>query len=259
MRIHRTSHPGLALAAHDIVVDPARTTGPSTAVLIHGLGSAGMASFSCLLPFLMGATDRILIVDLPGHGLSDRPVDFSYSMEAQAAILGELLDEVRITGTLLVGHSMGGAIAIRIAHTRPDLVSRLVVAEGNLDPDPGFVSGPITATDEDTFVRAGWHALAGQIEENGYAEYAATFRIASPIALHRCATSLTADRVPTFRQQLENAPVPRVFVFGDRTLPDPDADRLPGAGIDVRIVRNAGHDMMNDNPAVFAEILTADP
>lgn len=51
--------------------------------------------------------------------------------------------------------------------------------------------------------------------------------------------------------------IPRAFLFGARSLPDPDTAFLAERGIKVFIVPAAGHAMMDDNPDGFAEILAA--
>jgi len=201
---------------------------------------------------------RALLVDLLGHGFSDRPRAFDYAMESHAGIVASLLEETGVSGCVLVGHSMGGSIAVLLAASAPDLVARLVVAEGNLDPGPGSVSGIITAVDERTFVASGHAALVQRDLHAGHCHFAGSVAVADPLALYRSATSLIALRRPTYRELFAALSIPKTYVFGERTLPDPDVERLRDAGVDVRIVPAAGHDMMSDNPDAFAEAI-ADP
>jgi pimeloyl-ACP methyl ester carboxylesterase len=56
------------------------------------------------------------------------------------------------------------------------------------------------------------------------------------------------------RARLYALRVPRAFLFGERSLPDPELERLASQGIDVLVVPKAGHDMPFDNPAGLAEI-----
>ena len=49
--------------------------------------------------------------------------------------------------------------------------------------------------------------------------------------------------------------IPRTFIFGQKSLPSPDVEALSAKGINVRIVENSDHDMMNDNPDGFAEAI----
>jgi len=155
---------------------------------------------------------------------------------------------------------MGGSIAIVLATTRPDLVSDLIVAEGNLDPGPGSVSGPITAQAEEQFVKNGYAAFLRGVISEGWADYAGTVQASDPCAMHRSALSLIAERHPTFREQLLTLSISRTFIFGEaslgeRNLLSPDVEDLSAQGINVRVVENSGHDMMSDNPDGFAQAI----
>ena len=93
------------------------------------------------------------------------------------------------------------------------------------------------------------------MRDTGYHDYAGTLRAADPVCLHRSATSLIADRSPTYREHLYKMTMLRTFIFGEETLPDPDERVLREQGIDVRIVANTGHDMMRGNPEGFARAI----
>ncbi len=224
-------------------------------VFLHGLGSASSSYFPRAVVHSRLRDHRSLLVDLLGHGYSDRPDEFDYSMEGQAEIVVSLLRDLGISGSVLIGHSMGGSIAILVAKAAPRLVGRLVVAEGNLDPGPGMVSGPITAMTEDEFVSHGHADLVRAMRNAGFPDYAGTVRACDPAALHRSAVSLIAPRRPTYRQQLARLKLPRTFVYGEKNVPNPDVDRLTGDGVDVRVIPKSGHDMLVDNPDGFAEVV----
>ena len=247
MKAFRIETIGATLRYHDFPgIDPAL-------VFIHGLGDAGSASFPTIVCHPKLAAHRAIVVDLIGFGFSDRPRDFDYRMESQAGIVASLLRSLEIDACTLVGHSMGGAVAILLAAEAPSLVSRLVLAEGNLDPEPGFVSGPITAMPEEEFVDQGYAKFLEVVRRNGFLAYEGALRATAPWGLHRSAASLIADRSPTYREQLVAMTLPRTFLFGDENADDPDVKRLAEDGISVEIIRDAGHDMMGDNPDGFAE------
>ena len=221
-------------------------------IYLHGLGSSSSSSFPRCAGHPQLRDHRSILIDFLGYGYSDRPADYSYAMEEQAETVASLLESLDLKSSALIGHSMGGAIAILLAHSRLDLISRLIVAEGNLDPEPGFVSGRIASMDERTFVDKGYERFMSEIISAGYHDYAGMVRAADPVGLHRSATDLIADRAPTYREMLYQMTIPRTYIFGEMTLPDPDEEILRSHGIDVRIVANAGHDMMSDNPDGFA-------
>jgi len=103
-----------------------RGTGPNAAVLIHGfLGHT--YSFRHLIPEL--ANDhRVVAVDLKGFGYSGRLKKSDHSLTEQARLVVRLLDALGIDRASIVGHSMGGEVAMRTAATFPDRVERVVLA-----------------------------------------------------------------------------------------------------------------------------------
>ncbi|MBE0634653.1 alpha/beta hydrolase [Candidatus Bipolaricaulota bacterium] len=224
-------------------------------VMLHGLGSSSSSWYPPAAHHVSLRNHRCLLVDFLGYGYSDRPRDYDYAMESQADTVAKLLDHLCLTDCIVVGHSMGGSIAILLADARPDLVSHLIVAEGNLDPGPGFVSGRIVTVSEQVFATSKFYDFCQQMRETGYHDYASTLRASEPVALYRSAVSLIADRSPSYRERFYNATMPRTFIFGERTLPDPDEKVLVENGIDVHIVPMASHDMMGDNPQGFAEAI----
>jgi pimeloyl-ACP methyl ester carboxylesterase len=102
--------------------------GAPTVVLIHGLGDNGARDWDGLITVL--ARDfRVVAFDLPGFGHSSKGNEL-YSPENYTAFLRYLLVEhVRARTISLVGHSMGGAIALRYAARYPQDVTALVLVD----------------------------------------------------------------------------------------------------------------------------------
>ncbi|MFC5731444.1 MULTISPECIES: 4,5:9,10-diseco-3-hydroxy-5,9,17-trioxoandrosta-1(10),2-diene-4-oate hydrolase [Nocardioides] len=97
-------------------------------VMLHG-GGPGASSWSNFGPALPGfaAEFHTLLVDQPGFGGSDKPavVGNYYRFAADAVVA--LLDELGIGKVHLLGNSLGGGTAMRLALTHPDRVGRLVL------------------------------------------------------------------------------------------------------------------------------------
>ena len=92
-------------------------------LFLHGLaGQAG--NFHRLTPHLAGF--RCLIPDRPGTGWSDAAAPGGAGLAGHAATAAALIEALGTGPVLVVGHSLGGAIALRLALDRPDLVAGLV-------------------------------------------------------------------------------------------------------------------------------------
>lgn len=72
---------------------------------------------------------QVVALDTPGFGCSERPVQPVYSLKAQARVLDEFLSLQGIERATLVGHSLGGALAIQFAYDFPDRVEKLVLED----------------------------------------------------------------------------------------------------------------------------------
>jgi pimeloyl-ACP methyl ester carboxylesterase len=222
-------------------------------VWLHGLGCAASADFAPVVvsPALTG--HRSLLIDFFGHGYSDSPEEFGYSLEDHAHTVSKLLDHLSLKGCAVFGHSMGGSVAITLAALRPDLVSRLVIAEGNLDAGGGLVSTGIAEQTERGFETTGHRALLEQFLGDGWVTRVATFRACSPVGLYRSAVGLVRGTQPMMRERLYAFRIPRAYLVGERSLPDPEMERLASQGIHVLVVPKSGHDMVVDNPEGLAE------
>ncbi len=221
-------------------------------LFIHGLGCAS----SCDYPAVAGdpalAGRRMLLVDLPGSGFSDRPANFAYTIDAQARTIVALVEQLALEPVDLFGHSMGGSIAIVAAHLLGDRLRRLVVAEPNLEPGGGFASRAIAAMPEADYIAHGHDALVQASRADGNATWATSLSLTAPWAAHRGATSLVVGGTPTWREMLCAIPAPRTLLVGSQSLPDPDTQELPRRGVGVAIVPDAGHSMARQNPAGLA-------
>lgn len=77
---------------------------------------------------LAGEDLRVVTVDLPGHGLSARG-DQPYDPEKFAAFAWQFLDAIGVRDAVLVGNSMGGGVAIRMAALQPQRALKLLIAD----------------------------------------------------------------------------------------------------------------------------------
>jgi pimeloyl-ACP methyl ester carboxylesterase len=94
-------------------------------VAIHGLG----ATKGSFLPTVAALSDRyrVIAVDLPGFGDSEKPIGASYDARFFAGALVALLDALELDRAHLIGNSLGGRVALEVGLLHPDRVDRLAL------------------------------------------------------------------------------------------------------------------------------------
>lgn len=110
-------------------------------VLIHCF-SCAMDWWDGMLP-LLDANHRVIAVDLLGHGGSEKPGS-GYNPPNQAKLVAQALEELDVSDAEIVGHSLGGSVAVALAEQSPQLVNRVVIIDMPPDHtygDLGFIAG----------------------------------------------------------------------------------------------------------------------
>lgn len=224
-------------------------------VFVHGLGCASSCDYPRVATDPALADRRIVLLDLLGFGFSDKPVDFSYTVEDHARAVGALVSCLPLPAVDLFGFSMGGAVAIVVAASMPDRVRHLVLGEPNLDAGGGVFSRLIAEQREEEFAVRGHAELVREAVESIDPVWAGSLAVASPLAVYRGAVSLVRGGEPSWRGQLAELKMPRTVLLGARSLPHPDLDLLPGIGVATRVVADAGHSMSWENPGELARAI----
>jgi pimeloyl-ACP methyl ester carboxylesterase len=121
-------------------------------LLIHGMGGTFENWVDVIEP--LGRNHTVIAPDLPGHGRS-APGGGDYSLGALATALRDLLLTLGHDRATLVGHSLGGGIAMQFAHQFPEIVERLVlVSSGGLGPEVSLVLRAAALPGADLFIAA---------------------------------------------------------------------------------------------------------
>jgi pimeloyl-ACP methyl ester carboxylesterase len=200
---------------------------------------------------------RSLVVDLLGHGYSDRPLDFGYALEDHARTIVALIDAIGLASCGLVGHSMGGGIAVRVAAARPGIVSLLVMAEGALDGDD---ETPFDGQSEDAYAGhifpqqlASQAAEAAENPSGLRAAHVGITRTVEPRAIYREAISLSRRGDPSMDSLLGSLQIPCWYLQGALSDPAPNTERIiRGMNVNWTVVPDTGHAMGLQNPLGFA-------
>jgi pimeloyl-ACP methyl ester carboxylesterase len=106
-------------------------------LLVHGMAGSSH-TWREILPRL-AKNYRVIAPDLLGHGQSAKPRT-DYSLGAFAVGLRDLLDELGVDSATVVGHSLGGGIAMQFLYQHPDYCRRLIlISSGGLGQDVGWI------------------------------------------------------------------------------------------------------------------------
>jgi pimeloyl-ACP methyl ester carboxylesterase len=237
-----------------------RTT-ERTGLFIHGLGCDG-GWFSQHFDRQELSFLAWLVPDLLGHGESARLEDpASYRMENQAQALAELLSAEGSTELVMVAHSMGGLIALRLAEMLEGRSSPralgLAYAEGNLDENDTFMSRTIAEQSWEMFFTSGWGRLIGDLSgDPQMASYVGTLTSAGPLTVHASCVSVVAhSSAQVTTALLRRFAFPKLFIFGERNRGRFTSELIARRFGEVGYVPDAGHAMYEDNPDAFWTLL----
>lgn len=202
---------------------------------------------------------RILAPDLPGYGESPRPAavhTLDQLADGFAAALAESADDPPV----LLGHSLGGTLAQLIAERCPERLRAVVNVEGNTCLNDCAVSGPVATRSLRSFLETGFSELLSQLDEGGRedpetARYAATLRLADPVAVHRHAGDLVAlSRPADLPRRLAALPLPALYIAGAPGGAGPRSiELLHAAGVNLQVLSPSGHCPHRDLPEAFAQ------
>lgn len=141
-------------------------TGP-VVVFVHGSGPGANAysNFSLNYSTIAAAGYRVVLPDLIGFGYSAKPAGVDYTLDLFTTTFTEVLDALNIQHCVLVGNSLGGAVALKVAMDQPQRVRKLVLmAPGGIESREDYFKMPgiqkmVSGFVGDGFDRAGLRRL----------------------------------------------------------------------------------------------------
>ena len=237
-------------------------TGNGTPVVfIHGIG-ASLYGWRYQVAPVVAAGYRVIAFDNRGFGFSDKPAH-GYSNAAYTHLVVSLLDSLGISSAVLVGHSMGGAIAAEVALAHPDRVRGMVLidAAGFGVRWPGVLKmarWPLLGAVMTTF-RGRWitgrivrstFADPGKVTEADVDQYYAP--VPDPDYGRALRGVLREFRFDTLGGRLESVQTPTLILWGDadRWIGLRDGSRfareLPRS--EFVVVARTGHDAPEESP-----------
>ncbi|MFN8229211.1 MAG: alpha/beta hydrolase [Mycobacterium sp.] len=245
--------------------------GPAEALFLHGGGQNAHTWDTVILGL---GLPSVLAVDLPGHGRSDWREDGDYGPKLNAQTLRPVLHELAPQPRLVVGMSLGGLTALRLATTDPALVPELVLVDVT----------PSAPERHEQMTKAQLGAVALVQGDRTFPTFAAMVDEAVTASPHRSRESLRrgvfhnakqlddgtwAWRYDTFRKgdgfeglwgDVPSITMPTTLVRGANSffVNDEDAAQFardaPGFRRTI-MVPDSGHSVQGDQPAVLTQIL----
>jgi esterase len=243
---------------------------PPRIVFLHG-GGQNAHTWDTVI---VGVGEPALAVDLPGHGHSAWRVDGDYSPQHNAAALAPVLHEFAPAAELVVGMSLGGLTAIRLAAVAPDLVNELVL----IDVTPSALQRHAEMTAEQQGTVALMHG------EREFPSFQAMLDLTIAAAPHREVKALRRgvfhnsrrldngnwtwryDAIRTFPDfaglwddvDALSAPITLVRGGSSGFVTDQDAAELSTRATHFRVahvVENSGHSVQSDQPRALIDLL----
>lgn len=221
-------------------------------VIIHGLGCAASYEYPQIARDPALRDRRVILIDLPGYGYSDKPDDFSYTTSAQARVVMELLAHLGLDNVFIYGHSMGGSISIEVACLLGPRLTGLVVSEPNFYPGGGFFSKRIAAFSQQKYITSVHKRLC----QEDTSPWGGCMAAASALAVWRSASFLV-NTTQEWMAAYCGLSAPALLLFGEHSLPDAGFTRLQQRGCAVQVLPGCGHSMSWENPAALARALGA--
>lgn len=119
-------YPGQHLNVEGVTLHYVEKGSGQPLVMVHGFGGSTFSFRYQVDEF--SHSYRAIAIDLKGFGFSERPEGGDYSLTEQARLVLRALDVLGVDRFVLMGHSMGGDVAMRIASTAPERVEKLILA-----------------------------------------------------------------------------------------------------------------------------------
>jgi len=250
-------------------------------VMIHGIG-ANLRHYAHTILDEVAKTNRVIAIDRPGCGYSERPRGADNATHTQAAVIQKALDKLGVADPLVVGHSLGGSVALAHAMFHPGkargyvLIAPLAAPPEMKPPfDRWYITSPLRrwliawTIGIPMAMRYGpaltAFVFAPQTPSKDFGTASGAFLGLRPKAIinnfrDAVASPITVEAIHTQYGEID-APVICLFGVQDQVL-DPELNLAPLAGMhsaEIQLLDGAGHMLLHVEPsAVTAAIRKMD-
>jgi pimeloyl-ACP methyl ester carboxylesterase len=230
--------------------------GRRAVVFVHG-------AFSDMTTWLFQVADfageaRVILVDLPGHGKSDKPrIDYSIDLFARA--VDAVLEDAGVEKAILVGHSMGTPVAYQFWRRYPEKMAALVAVEGMLAPLPFAAPGAVKELDGRK-VRESVLRLSDMTSGQLPAEMRQAMKaVIASTPDHVAQSTMNALADPSiWKEDTIRVPVQMIVSAGPFSIWPADYEqrvRKLAPNLEFHKIKGAGHCLMLEKPKEFNALL----
>ncbi len=237
-----------------------QTGAGSHVLLIHGIGASHYV-WRFVVP-LLAENFTVTTIDLLGFGRSEKPTTFNYDLDSQCDTIIEVLKQLGIKKSYVVGSSMGGTIAFRLAQLHPDIFPKVATLSPAADPKIAFVDlnkllflsplvRPLVTEQLVKQIMKRIYSNPSLITPESLKVYSEPFATQTG-GVESFAKSFKLLRDPRVYQQLDEIKVPALILWGanDKIIPVKFAEKivakLPEATLEVH--STAGHHIQEEDP-----------
>lgn len=246
-------------------------------LLLHGMAGSSQTWRSVIRP--LSRNFRVVAPDLLGHGGSDKPRS-DYSLGAFAVLLRDLLDELDIARATVVGHSLGGGIAMQFSYQHPEYCQRLILIDsGGLGDDVGLTLRLLSAPGAELIMpiiapqrvlawgnrlgswlhKSGIESPRGEEIWSSYSSFADAAMRAAFLRTLRSVVDYRGQAVNALSRLATKTDLPIMVIWGDQDAIIPvehayaTKELMPG--IRLEVLTGVGHFPQAERPAEVVELI----
>jgi pimeloyl-ACP methyl ester carboxylesterase len=234
--------------------------GDPALVFVHGW-TCDLTFWRAQVPVFAGNT-RILLLDLPGHGQSDKPT-IEYTMDLVARAVDAVLQDARVDTAVLAGHSMGTPVIRQFYRLLPYKTRALVAVDGPLrafDGHAGAFEPLIAPVSEPEYKKHQATLLDSMVTDKTPADVRQTVRATMQSAPRHVAVSAMKGMLDPALWTDEKIAVPLQVIMAKTPFWPADYEpyvRPLAPQVDYPVMDSVGHFLMLEEPGAFNELLAA--
>ena len=225
-----------------------RSVSDDLIIFLHGLGCS-KDSFEGAWNHKDLTGQSLLSFDLLGFGQSEKPDEFTYTLEDHAGVCDAIIRTFSEDRLHIVAHSMGGAVGLLISDEILNRVISFVNVEGNLiSEDCGLISRKTTCVPYKIFKNELFPDFQSQFAGKEYRQF--SIDTASPLAFYNSSKSLVSwSESGHLLKRFKGLKCKKIYFYGEQSSGMKVLTKL--GNMEKRKISGSGHFLMNDNPDEF--------